>query len=150
MRYALNEARKLDLRTMVLNMYDNLGISNVNNYLNIRVEPKEDAKIIGKMTSKSGGEILETTEDGGWYKIKSGPVTGYVKSEFILTGDAAKQEALQVAQLMAIVSTDRLNARTEPNTDAPIWTQISNSERYSVMSQQDGWVQIALDETSAM
>lgn len=50
---------------------------------------------------------------------------------------------------MAIVSTDRLNARTEPNTDAPIWTQISNSERYSVMSQQDGWVQIALDETSA-
>lgn len=149
MRYALNEARKLDLRTMVLNMYDNLGISNVNNYLNIRVEPKEDAKIIGKMTSKSGGEILETTEDGGWYKIKSGPVTGYVKSEFILTGDAAKQEALQVAQLMAIVSTDRLNARTEPNTDAPIWTQISNSERYSVMSQQDGWVQIALDETSA-
>ena len=148
-RYALNEARKLDLRTMVLNMYDNLGISNVNNYLNIRVAPKEDAKIIGKMTSKSGGEILETTEDGGWYKIKSGPVTGYVKSEFILTGEAAKQEALQVAQLMAIVSTDRLNARTEPNTDAPIWTQISNSERYSVMSQQDGWVQIALDETSA-
>ena len=44
------------------------------------MEPKEDAKIIGKMTSKSGGEILETTEDGGWYKIKSGPVTGYVKS----------------------------------------------------------------------
>ena len=38
---------------MVLNMYDNLGISNVNNYLNIRVELKEDAKIIGKMTSKS-------------------------------------------------------------------------------------------------
>ncbi len=148
-RYALNEARKLDLRTMVLNMYDNLGISNVNNYLNIRVEPKEDAKIIGKMTSKSGGEILEITEDGGWYKIKSGPVTGYVKSEFILTGDAAKEEALNVAQLMAIVSTDKLNARTEPNTDAPIWTQISNSERYSVMSQQDGWVQIALDETSA-
>lgn len=38
---------------MVLNMYDNLGISNVNNYLNIRVEPKEDAKIIGKMTEPS-------------------------------------------------------------------------------------------------
>lgn len=148
-RYALNEARKLDLRTMVLNMYDNIGISNVNNYLNIREEPKEDGKIIGKMTSKSAGEILETTEDGEWYKIKSGPVTGYVKSEFILTGDAAKQEALEVAELMAIVSTDRLNARTEPNTEAPIWTQISNSERYAVLSQQDGWVEIELDTTSA-
>ena len=148
-RYALNEARKLDLRTMVLNMYDNIGISNVNNYLNIRQEPKEEGKIIGKMTSKSAGEILETTEDGKWYKIKSGPVTGYVSSEYILTGQAAKDEALQEAKLMAIVSTDRLNARTEPTTDAPIWTQISNSERYNVLSQQDGWVEIELDTTSA-
>ena len=148
-RYALNEARKLDLRTMVLNLYDNLGISNVNNYLNIREEPKEDGKIIGKMTSKSAGEILEKTEDGEWYKIKSGPVTGYVKSEFILTGDAAKQEALNVAELMAIVSTDRLNARTEPSTESPIWTQISNSERYAVLKQMDGWVEIELDSTSA-
>lgn len=148
-RYALNEARKLDLKTMVLNLYDNLGISNVNNYLNIREEPKEDGKIIGKMTSKSAGEILETTEDGEWYKIKSGPVTGYVKSEFILTGDAARQEALEVAELMAIVSTDRLNARTEPSTESPIWTQISNSERYAVLKQLDGWVEIELDSTSA-
>lgn len=148
-RYALNEARKLDLRTMVLNMYDNLGISNVNNYLNIRKEPSESGKIIGKMTSKSAGEILEKTEDGEWYKIRSGPVTGYVKSEYILTGDAAKSEALEVAELMAIVSTDRLNARTEPSTDAPIWTQISNSERYAVLKQLDGWVEIELDTTSA-
>lgn len=148
-RDTLNEARKLDLRTMVLNMYDNLGISNVNNYLNIREEPKEDSKIVGKMTSKSAGEILETTEDGGWHKIKSGPVTGYVKSDYILTGDAAKAEALEVAELMAVVSTDKLNARTEPSTEAPIWTQISNSERYIVLKQLDGWVEIELDSTSA-
>ena len=108
-----------------------------------------DGNIIGKMTSKSAGEILETSEDGGWYKIQSGSVTGYVKAEYILTGDAAKQEAMEVAELMAIVSTDRLNARTEPSTDAPIWTQISNNERYDVISQQDGWVEIALDTTSA-
>ena len=92
---------------------------------------------------------LAVSEDGGWYKIQSGPVTGYVKAEYILTGDAAKQEAMEVAELMAIVSTDRLNARTEPSTDAPIWTQISNNERYDVISQQDGWVEIALDTTSA-
>lgn len=148
-RYALNEARKLDLRTMVLNMYDNIGISNVNNYLNIRKEPSEDGKIIGKMPSKSAGEILEKTEDGEWYKIRSGPVTGYVSAQYIQTGDAAKATALEVAELMAIVSTDRLNARTEPNTKAPIWTQISNSERYAVLKQMDGWVEIELDTTSA-
>lgn len=148
-KYALNEARKLDLKSMVFNLYDNLGISNVDSYLNVRKEPKEDAEIVGKMTSKSAGDILEATEDGGWYKIKSGPVTGYVKSDYILTGAAAKDEALKVAELMAIVSTDRLNVRTEPSTEAPIWTQISNNERYSVITQTDGWVEIELDTTSA-
>ena len=59
-RRALNVARKLDLRSMVLNMYDNLGVSEVQNYLNIREEPKEDGQIIGKLTSKAGCDILET------------------------------------------------------------------------------------------
>ena len=148
-RYALNEARKLDMRSMVLNLYENIGISSVDSYLNVREEPSEDGKIIGKMTSKSAGEILEKSEDGTWYKIHSGPVTGYVKAEYILTGDAARAEALEVAELMAIVSTDRLNARTEPSTESNIWTQISSNERYGVLSQQDGWVEIDLDSSTA-
>lgn len=147
--YGLNEARKLDMRFMVLNLYDNLGISSVDSYLNIRSEPSEDGDIIGKMTSKSAGEILETSEDGKWYKIKSGPVTGYVSADYILTGQAAKDEALQVAELMAIVSTDRLNAREQPTQDSKIWTQISNNERYPVTEQLDGWVGIELDTSTA-
>lgn len=147
--YGLNEARKLDMRSMVLNLYDNLGISSVDSYLNIRSEPSEDGDIIGKMTSKSAGEILETSEDGKWYKIKSGPVTGYVSADYILTGQAAKDEALQVAELMAIVSTDRLNAREQPTQDSKIWTQISNNERYPVTEQLDGWVGIELDTSTA-
>jgi cell wall-associated NlpC family hydrolase len=147
--YGLNEARKLDMRSMVLNLYDNLGISSVDSYLNIRSEPSEDGEVIGKMTSKSAGEILETSEDGKWYKIKSGPVTGYVSADYILTGQAAKDEALNVAELMAIVSTDRLNAREQPTQDSKIWTQISNNERYPVTEQLDGWVGIELDTSTA-
>lgn len=145
-KMALNEARKLELRAMVVNLYDNLGISDVDNYLNIREEPKEDGKIIGKMPSKAAGNIVETLD--GWYKIQSGKVTGYVKSDYILTGQAAKDEALQVATLMAVVNTDMLNARTEPSTDAAIWTQLSNQEKYSVLKQIDGWVEIELETDS--
>ena len=82
-------------------------------------------------------------------RSESGPVTGYVKAEYILTGGAAKQAAVDHAELMAIVSTDMLNARTEPSTDASIWTQISNSERYAVINQLDGWVEIELDTDTA-
>lgn len=148
LKFALNVARKLDMKSMVLNLYDNLGISNVQNYLNVREKPSEDGKVIGKMPSKSAANILETVE-GGWYKIQSGGITGYVKSDYILSGAPAKDEALRQAELMAIVNTDVLNVRTEPSTESKIWSQISNSERYSVMSQTDGWVEIELDSTSA-
>lgn len=144
-RYALNEAKKLDLVAMAIDMYDNLVISKVDNYLNIREEPKSDGKIIGKMTSKAAGEILETLD--GWYKIKSGKITGYISADpqYTATGQAAKDIAMQEATLMAIVNTDMLNVRTEPTTDASIWTQISKEERYHVLEQLDGWVQIELD-----
>jgi cell wall-associated NlpC family hydrolase/SH3-like domain-containing protein len=143
-RYAINEARKLDLRAMVLNMYDNLGVSKVDTYLNIREEPKEDGKIIGKMTSKAGCNILE--KSGDWYKIQSGGITGYVKGEFIATGQAAKDDAVKYASLMAIVNTDVLNARSEPKDSASIWTQLSNKQRYPVVEQLDGWVKLELEE----
>jgi cell wall-associated NlpC family hydrolase len=148
LEYSLNEARKLDLKAMVFNYYKNIGISDVDNYLNVREEPNEKGKIIAKMPSKAAGDILETTADG-WYKIQSGSITGYVKSDYILTGQAAKDEAMQVAELMAIVSTDMLNARSEPSTDSKIWTQISNNERYPVLKQIDGWVEIELEEDSS-
>ena len=144
-RFCLNEANKLDMKAMVLNFYDRPGVSNVSNYLNIRAGAGENEKIIGKLPSYAGCEILE--DANGWYKISSGGITGYVKSDYILTGDEAKQAAMNHAELMAIVHADRLNARTEPSTDAKIWTQISENERYHVAEQLDGWVKIEFDES---
>ena len=148
-RYALNEARKQDMRTTVLSLYENLGVSNVSNYLNVRDKASErDAKIIAKLPSNAGCDILETTDDG-WYKIRSGKITGYVKSEYILTGQQAEDKAMQVAKLMAIANTDGVNVRSEPNTESSIWTQIASSEKFLVASQQDGWVEIELDDSTA-
>ncbi len=146
-KYALNEARKLDLRTMALNQYDHLVISKVDSYLNIRSSPEtgDDTNVIGKFPGKAAGEILETLD--GWYKVKSGAITGYVTAdpELVAVGQEARDLALESATLMAIVNTDRLNVRSEPTTSARIWTQISKEDRYSVLDQMDGWVQIELD-----
>lgn len=143
--YSLDEGRKLDMKSMAINQYDNLVISKVNNYLNVRAEPKPDGKIIGKMTSKAAGEILETTD--GWYKIQSGPIVGYISADpqYTATGQEAKDLAMQTATLKAVIKTDVLNVRSEPNTDSKIWTQIVKDERYPVVAQLDGWVQIELD-----
>lgn len=146
-KLSLNEAVKMDLRAMAINRYDHLVISKVTNYLNIRSSPADegDKNIIGKMPSKAAGDILETLD--GWYKIRSGSITGYITADpqYTATGQEAIDLATQAASLMAIVRTDRLNVRMEPNTDSKIWTQISKEERYPVEKQLDGWVQIDLD-----
>lgn len=146
-KYALNEARKMDLKAMAINQYKNILISKVTSYLNIRSSPKDEgnANVIGKLPGKAAAEILETEE--GWYKIHSGNITGYVTtdSQYTATGQEAVDLAMESASLMAIVNTDKLNVRTSPTTDATIWTQISKEERYPVVQQMDGWVQIELD-----
>ena len=146
-KLSLNEAVKMDLRAMAINRYDHLVISKVTNYLNVRSSPADegDKNIIGKMPSKAAGDILETLD--GWYKIRSGSITGYITADpqYTATGQEAIDHATQAASLMAIVRTDRLNVRMEPNTDSKIWTQISKEERYPVEKQLDGWVQIDLD-----
>ena len=77
--------------------YKNLGVANVTNYLNVRKEPSLEGKILGKLPMNAGCEILKTLD--GWYKIKSGDVTGYVSAEFLLTGDKREQRRkLQLLQ----------------------------------------------------
>ena len=61
--------------------YTNLGISNVDDNLNIRQTPDENGKLIGKLPKNAACELI--SEEGDWSYIKSGKVEGYVKSEFL-------------------------------------------------------------------
>ena len=128
-------------KAAVLEEYENLGVADVRNYLNVRKEPNSKGDIIGKMVKNSGCEILE--EANGWYKIKSGSVTGYVSKEFILTGDDAVEVALKEADLRVVVKSDgNLNVRQEPNTSSKVVDKISTDERYDVEEQLTGWIKI--------
>lgn len=143
--YGLDEARTLNLKAKVLNMYDHLGVSLASDYINVRSSPKEDGinNIVGKFPGYAGCNILG--EEDGWYKIQSGPVTGYVRKDLIATGDTAQNLAVQHAQVMAIVNTESLNVRSEASTDSKAWTAVTSGQRYNVLNQLDGWVQLELD-----
>ena len=71
--------------------YKNLGIAQVQGSLNVRKKASTDSKVVGKMTDKDACEIVSVK--GDWAKITSGKVEGYVKTEYLLTGDAAKNVA---------------------------------------------------------
>ena len=150
-RYCLNEARRLDLREMALTQFDQLVVAATDGYINIRETPEDEgiSNIVGQFPEHAGGELLETVEADGrtWYKIRSGDVTGYVSAEYCVTGNEARNIAVDAAQLTAYITTDALNVRSEPSLEATAWTQVTRNQSYHVLDQLDGWVEIELDGT---
>ena len=123
--------------------YSNLGVANVDNYLNIRDKASEEGSLCGKLPKNAGCEILE--ESDGWYKIKSGSVTGYVKSEYLLTGDDAWNKADEIKTMTATVDTETLYVREAMNTDCKIVALVSGDESLEVLEQQDGRAKVQVD-----
>lgn len=124
--------------------YTNLGIANVSNYLNIRAEAGEDAKIVGKLPADAGCEILE--EDNGWYYIRSGKVSGYVRADYIITGEEAEKLAEKLKKTVATVNTLTVYIREKPNTDCTILTIVTTDEELEVVEEGEEWIEIKLDD----
>lgn len=124
--------------------YTNLGISNVDDNLNVRQTPDENGKLIGKLPKNAACELLE--KEGEWTHIKSGKVDGYVKSEFLLEGWEAKKRATEQLSKVAVVNTSSLKVREEPNTECEVITLVPNGEELEVVEEQGDWVKIMIDD----
>lgn len=129
--------------------YTNLGIAHVDNHLNIREEPNENGKLIGKLSKDAACEILEIDENG-WAHIKSGKVEGYCSTEFLYLGDEAVARGHEVASMIAIVNTQTLKVRGEPNTESIVITLIPQEEELEVVEvMENGWIKFLLDDEEA-
>ena len=123
--------------------YTNLGIAQADGNINVREVPGTEAEIVGKLPNNAGCEIIGT--DGEWTQIESGKVKGYVKSEYLLTGEAAIAKAQEVKQTVATVTTTTLYVRDEANTDSHVITMMPEGEELEVLEVLDGWVKINVD-----
>lgn len=125
--------------------YKNLGMANVSNHLNIREEPHEGGKLVGKMSNNAACDILGY--DGDWIKIKSGDVEGYCHSDYLLVGELAKLRAESVITKEAESTSGGLRVREHPNTDSGILTTMAEGERLEVVGDEvNGWIQVMVDD----
>ena len=90
--YEESYLRNRRLRRMVENSSMDTVIFRGSGYLNVRAEADATSALVGKMyyddTATVTGKAY--TENGVWFRIESGSVVGYVKSEYVLSGyDAA-------------------------------------------------------------
>ena len=119
--------------------YKNLGIAQVQGSLNVRKKASTDSKVVGKMTDKDACEIVSVK--GDWAKITSGKVEGYVKTEYLLTGDVAKNVAKVVT-----VNTTTLRVREKASEDSAILSLVGEGEDLVVEDTKDGWYKVEVDD----
>ena len=124
--------------------FSNLIIADVSYYVNVRDIPSEDGEVVGKLYKNSAGEWLD--KDGDWYKIKSGNVTGYVKSEFVVSGEAAVEMAKKVGERVAVVTTTNLKVREEASLDSSVLGLVPMEDRLTVVEETDEWVKVSIEE----
>ncbi len=127
--------------------YNNIGIANVDNHLNIRETPDESGKLVGKMSNNAACEVLG--EEGDWIHIKSGKVEGYCHKDYLLTGVFARMRAEEIVTSVAEATSGGLRVRTEPNTDCEIITTMAEGEYLEVVEVMDGWIKVLLDDEEA-
>ena len=84
--------------------------------------------------------------EGDWYYIESGCVTGYVKGEFVLTGNEAKVRADEVGVRMARVTTTTLKVRMEPSLEAKVLGLVPEGDLLTVSEEVDGFVKVSVEE----
>ena len=130
------------------------ALAEVPNYVNVRKEPSTEAEIVGKIFSYCAATILDEVvmEDGNWFLMTSGNVTGYIKSEFFLVGEEAEALKPSVGVLMGTVTEDYLRVRSAPDLTDPdnVFTYYERgTEVYIEELTEDGWAKIESDDSSA-
>lgn len=128
---------------VVTSEYADIAVAQVNSYVNVRSEPSEEGEVLGKLYNESAATVLETS--GDWYKISSGSVTGYVKSEFVVVGD--EELSRSVGRRIATVETETLFVRTEATTESSVLGMVPDGDDLTVIDESvDGWIGVSIEE----
>lgn len=116
----------------------------VNNYVNIRNTPDEKGEILGKMHNNDMGELVQT--QGEWLKITSGSVTGYIKSQYCITGMEAEVLKKKLTTRYARVMADGLFIRKNAGTEEAILGIVPQGEELVVLEEGMGWIKVDTED----
>lgn len=120
-----------------------LVMAKVNEYVNIRENPDQDAEKLGVLYKDCGGDIIEKQDE--WSKIKSGDVTGWVRNKYLYFGDEAQQVAKEVGLLTAYSTTETLRVRAEADKDAKVIGLLASGEAVEAIEEQGEWVSVSYE-----
>lgn len=146
--FSLSVSRNEAGRILSPQDYENIAVSHVSDYVNVRQAPGTTSAIVGKIYNNCAADILETVEgEGGlWYRIRSGNVSGYIKAQYFITGAQAEAIAREIGIEYAAINTAALRLRAEPNLTSETLTMLTQGAEYVVIEEKDGFARLLVDE----
>lgn len=136
------------VRAMSKSIYDNIAISRVTNYVNVRAQASTGSEVVGKIYNNCAATILDTVdgEGGKWYHIQSGSVTGYIKAQYFVTGEEASKIAREVGTTYAkVTNTSTLRLRETPSLEGKTLDLLSADAEYEVIGEEGDFAKISVD-----
>ena len=115
----------------------------VGNYLNVRVQADESAEVVNTIKAEELVSVLG--EDGDWTKIGVDDMEGWVKTEYLLTGEEAAAYMQENGTLYARVTVPNMNIRIRPTTSADILDVAYEYDAYEVSLLESGWAYCVYD-----
>ena len=127
------------------------GLVSVMASLNVRNKPSVSSNVIGYLYSNCVVSIYDTVKnsEGSWYLIKSGDVEGYVSSDYVLTGAAAKASDEDLTNRYAKVKANTAVVYSSASSGADSVGSVYKDGDYKVLAIQNGFVKIAVNEEFA-
>ena len=127
------------------------GLVSVMASLNVRNKPSVSSNVIGYLYSNCVVSIYDTVDnsEGSWYLIKSGDVEGYVSSDYVLTGAAAKASDEDLTNRYAKVKSNTAVVYSSASSGADSVGSVYKDGDYKVLAIQNGFVKIAVNEEFA-
>ena len=127
------------------------GLVSVMSSLNVRNKPSVSSNVIGYLYSNCVVSIYDTVDnsEGSWYLIKSGDVEGYVSSDYVLTGAAAKASDEDLTNRYAKVKANTAVVYSSASSGADSVGNVYKDGDYKVLAIQNGFVKIAVNEEFA-
>lgn len=123
--------------------YENVVFSAAEDYVNIRDGAGTECTVVGKFYHNSIGEIVG--QEGDWYQIVSGDVSGFVRGDYVVTGLEAQEVASEALDKYVVVDTEALYLRQEPGLEAAVLDIAAEGEQYSVLGETQEWVKVAVN-----
>ena len=115
----------------------------VGNYLNVRAQADENADVVNTIQAEELVSVLG--EDGDWTKIGVDDMEGWVKTEYLLTGEEAAAYMQENGTLYARVTVPNMNIRLRPTTSADILDVAYEYDAYEVSLLESGWAYCVYD-----